>query len=162
MTSTYEKIATTTLGSASATITFSSITGTYTDLVLILSAKAIANMDCFIRLNGDSGSNYSLTRLSGNGTSASSDRYANQTKGYGDIDGYINTTNFNVEIIQFMNYSNTTTYKTFLSRASTAGNGVDAIVNLWRNTAAITSIELSGSSNYATGTTATLYGIKAE
>jgi hypothetical protein len=163
MTSTYEKIATTTLGSNSATIEFTSISGTYTDIVLILSAKASGgNMDALIQVNSDTGSNYSFTILSGNGSSASSSRFSNQNSGYGDLSGFINTSNFNVEIIQFMNYSNTTTYKTFLSRASTAGNGVDAIVNLWRNTAAITSIKLSGSQNYATGTTATLYGIKAE
>ena len=163
MSSTYEKIATTTLGSNSATIEFTSISGTYTDIVLILSAKASGgNMDALIQVNSDTGSNYSFTILSGNGSSASSSRFSNQNSGYGDLSGFINTSNFNVEIIQFMNYSNTTTYKTFLSRASTAGNGVDAIVNLWRNTAAITSIKLSGGQNYATGTTATLYGIKAE
>ena len=163
MTATYKKIATTTLGSNQATIEFTSISGAYTDIVLILSAKASGgNMDALIQVNSDTGSNYSFTALSGNGSSASSNTYSNQNSGYGDLNGYINTSNFNVEIIQFMNYSNTTTYKTFLSRASTAGNGLDAIVNLWRNTAAITSIKLSGSQTYATGTTATIYGIKAE
>ena len=162
MTATYEKIATTTLGSNSATIEFTSISGTYTDIVLILSAKASGgNMDALIQVNSDTGSNYSFTTLRANGSTVTSDLYTNQTSGYGDLSGYINTSNFNVEIIQFMNYSNTTTYKTFLSRASTAGNGLDAIVNLWRSTSAITSIKLSGSQNYATGTTATLYGIKA-
>lgn len=162
MASTYEKIATTTLGSNSATIEFTSISGSYTDIVLILSAKASGgNMDAWIQVNSDTGSNYSFTTLRANGSTVTSDRYTNQTSGYGDLSGYINTINFNVEIIQFMNYSNTTIYKTFLSRASTAGNGLDAIVNLWRSTSAITSIKLSGSQNYATGTTATLYGIKA-
>jgi hypothetical protein len=163
MTATYEKIATTTLGSNSATIEFTSISGTYTDIVLILSAKASGgNMDAWIQFNGDTGTNYSMTTLRANGSTVTSDRYTNLNYGYGDLSGYINTSDFNVEIIQFMNYSNTTTFKTFLSRASTAGNGLDAIVNLWRNTAAITSIKLSGSQNYATGTTATLYGIKSE
>ena len=37
MATTYEPIATTTLGSAAASITFSSIAGTYTDLRLVLS-----------------------------------------------------------------------------------------------------------------------------
>ena len=162
MPATYEKIATTTLGSTTATIEFTSISGTYTDIVLILSAKASGgNMDAWIQFNGDTGTNYSMTTLRGNGSTVTSDRYTNLNYGYGDLSGYINTSNFNVEIIQFMNYSNTTTYKTFLSRASTVGNGLDAIVNLWRSTSAITSIKLSGSQNYATGTTATLYGIKA-
>ena len=61
-----------------------------------------------------------------------------------------------------MNYSNATTYKTVITRASNANNGVDAVVGLWRNTAAITSINVFlGTGNLDTGSTFTLYGIKA-
>ena len=70
-----------------------------------------------------------------------------------------------VQILQLMNYSNTTTYKTILSRTNAAANGVDATVGLWRSTSAITSIEIGKNSGmsgtFQIGSTFTLYGIKA-
>jgi len=66
--------------------------------------------------------------------------------------------------VDFMNYSNTTTYKTWLAREGNGTNGyVSALVGLWRNTNAITQIKVlnTGSGNFATGSTFTLYGIKA-
>jgi len=65
-----------------------------------------------------------------------------------------------------MNYSNTTTYKTLLTRANQASNGVDACVGLWRSTAAINAVSIAttaygGSSSVQTGSIFTLYGIKA-
>lgn len=159
MPATYDKIATTTLSSNQATVSFSSISNSYTDLVAILSVKGTSNMDVWIQFNGDTGTNYSFTTLRGNGTTVTSDRYSNQNYGYADLDGYANTTNFSTRIINIMNYSNTTTNKTFLARSATAGNGLDAIVNLWRSTSAINSITFSASASYTTGSTFTLYGI---
>jgi hypothetical protein len=71
---------------------------------------------------------------------------------------------FCVGITHIMNYSNTTTYKTVLSRGSSANNIAIAYVDLWRNTAAITSITLTPSSatNFDAGSTFSLYGINAE
>ena len=163
MPSTYEPIATNTLASATNNVTFSSIPSTYTDLVLIMSLKSTSGVqDCLIQLNSDTGNNYSSTFLYGTGAAGASTRQANNPYGYGDYLGAIFTTNFNNEIVQFMNYSNSTTNKTFLSRANQADNGVDAIVNLWRSTAAINTIKLFPSAqNFAIGSTFTLYGIKA-
>jgi hypothetical protein len=74
------------------------------------------------------------------------------------------STNFNFNLlVNVMNYSNATTYKTFLARGNIAAGGTEAVVGLWRNTAAITSLELlPTASTFATGSTFTLYGIKAE
>jgi hypothetical protein len=159
--STYTPIATTTLGSAQATVTFSSL-GSYTDIVAVITAKVSASSyDLSFRVNGDSGTNYSLTALSGNGSTASSIRVSNATAGRGDYRAYMDTSEFNNYIINFMNYGNSTTYKTIIGRGNSAALGTDAVVNLWRNTAAITSIvfapEFTG--NFATGSTFTLYGI---
>ncbi len=159
--STYTPIATTTLGSAQATVTFSSL-GSYTDIVAVITAKVSASSyDLSFRVNGDSGTNYSLTALSGNGSTASSIRVSNATAGRGDYRAYMETSEFNNYIINFMNYGNSTTYKTIIGRGNFAALGTDAVVNLWRNTAAITSIvfapEFTG--NFATGSTFTLYGI---
>ena len=163
MPSTYEPIATQTLGSAAASVTFSSIPATYTDLIIVTQAISASADDVGIRFNSDSGTNYSQTWLSGNGSSAFSGRYSSSTSVYLDIYGSMGTTLFNNANVQIMNYSNTTTNKTFLSRSNRAGARVDAIVGLWRNTAAITTIVLAPTSgvNFSTGCTFTLYGIKA-
>jgi hypothetical protein len=163
MPSTYEPIATQTLGSAAASVTFSSIPATYTDLIIVTQAISASADDVGIRFNSDSGTNYSQTWLSGNGSSAFSGRYSSSTSVYLDIYGSMGTTLFNNANVQIMNYANTTTNKTFLSRSNRAGAGVDAIVGLWRNTAAITTIVLAPTSgvNFSTGSTFTLYGIKA-
>ena len=163
MPATYEPIATTTLGSAAADVTFSSISGTYTDLVVIYTAlAATGNPDMTAQLNADTGSNYSATRLTGNGTAASSARYSTQTFCRFDEFAAATTTAATMGVISVMNYSNATTYKTLISRSNQAGLGVETFVNLWRSTASITSIKLAFTSgNIAAGAVFTLYGIKA-
>lgn len=159
MTATYDCIATTTLTTTTTNITFSSIPATFTDLVLVFNGFNTGTLDGItLRCNGDTGSNYSVTALDGNGTTASSERFANTTNAYlGNINATMNTILININ-----NYSNTTTNKTILNRMSTTGGSyVRASVHLWRNTAAINSLTL-GSVNLASGTMATLYGIKAE
>jgi len=166
--STYTPIATSTLGSA-ATITFSLISGSYTDLVLVVSnVKSVSSTpSCSLRIgNGsvDTGSNYSDTVLEGNGTSATSSRQSSQTRLETGYNTGINSNGSGaVFIFNLQNYSNTTTYKTILWRGNTPDGtaaGVVGGVGLWRSTSAINTIEVSGSgANLATGTVATLYGI---
>lgn len=163
MPSTYTPIATTTLGSAASTVTFSSISGTYTDLILVsslVSTSATANIQATV--NGDTGNNYSQTYLSGNGSAANSARNSNiGSMQFVWTSSSLNNTVGNA-IMHFMNYSNTTTNKTVLARYNVAAGEATATVNLWRNTAAITSITVSTSSNtWATGSTFTLYGVKS-
>jgi hypothetical protein len=159
---TYEPIATTTLGTAAVSVTFSSISQAYTDLVLIVNAKGASGGDkaLAVRFNGDTGTNYSQTRISGNGTTADSDSQPNEP--FMDL-GLSNSTVYNSDIYQIMNYSNTTTYKTALGRGNLADSRLRAGVGVWRNTAAITSVTVinGGSINFIVGSTFTLYGIKA-
>lgn len=160
MAATYTPIATTTLGSSASSITFSSIASTYTDLVVILNGNSVSGSTGSIGLqyNSDSGSNYSYTRLLGSGTAASSARGSNTTMTYIGDSGSDRA----AFIVSIQNYANTTTYKTHLSR-SNSENYVSAYVGLWRSTAAINSVTLNAASgqSWATGTTATLYGIQA-
>lgn len=162
MPSTYEPIATyTTTTSATTSYTFSSIPNTYTDLVLVCSLKATSsNSSLVVRFNGDSGSNYSETQLYGDGSNAISQRFSNQTEAYVCFSGFPTAT-FAPVIANFMNYSNTTTYKTFLGRGGYAAGYVDASVGLWRSTSAISSMTLYAGNYFDTGCTFTLYGIKA-
>jgi len=161
---TYEAIATQTLGSSVATVTFSSIPSTYTDLVLVINAFASTGADIWIRCNGDSGSNYSYTALWGDGTSAASGRGSTLSEGLlTDYYGTPSSAQPNISIVQFNNYSNSTTFKTAISRANRANSGTDAVVSMWRNTSAITSLTLrfGGSQTFSSGSTFSLYGIKS-
>lgn len=163
MPATYEPIATNTLGSASASVTFSSIAGTYTDLVIVFTSKLTAGADGInLQFNGDTAANYSFTYLAGNGTAASSSRFSNTSNIKAAFNGFPTTADGHLSIVQVNNYSNATTFKTALVRDNNANNGTGAIVGTWRNTAAITSLVLTAvSSTFTSGSTFTLYGIKA-
>jgi hypothetical protein len=163
MPATYEPIATTTLGSAASSITFSSIPATYTDLVLVVTGLFTSSGgNSRIRFNGDTGTNYSNTRLQGDGTSASSNRSTSQAFLRLDYDGNSSTVP-NMTRTNIFSYAGSTN-KTCLIESSEDKNGSGSTVRtvgLWRDTSAITSIEvLMSSSTFATGTIATLYGIK--
>ena len=161
---TYEPIATTTLGSAQASITLSSIPQTYTDLVVVVEgiSSSAVNGIC-MQYNGDTGNNYSLTQVGGNGSSATSTRRTSQSFININYQGYwTNSTRGNI-IVNIQNYANTTTYKTCLCRGNTPATGTDAIVGLWRSTSAINQVTITndGSGNIGAGTSVTIYGIKA-
>jgi hypothetical protein len=113
-----------------------------------------------VRFNGVStGSLYSVTRLLGNGSAASSSRATSQNQmQLGEI-----ATTQSTDIIQVMNYSNTTTFKTVLDRSGNVDGFLKANVGLFQSTSAITSIEVfsGGGYNYPIGSVFSLYGIKA-
>lgn len=155
---TYESIATQTLSSSAASVTFSSISGTYTDLVLVFNGTLTTSATSWgLQFNSDTGTNYSITSLFGDGSSAGSNRATNQTSTVGSFSGTDNSTN----IHQIMNYSNSTTFKTVLSR-NNGGGFVSARVALYRSTSAITTVTaITVSNQFATGSTFSLYGIKA-
>lgn len=164
MPATYEPISTQTLGSAVASVTFSSIPAIYTDLVLIYEAGNSGDIydGTFARFNSDTGNNYSWTYLLGNGTSVLSGRESSVSRTGAGATG----ASRGVGIIQIMNYANTTTYKTILTRRSVvdyAGYTVGAETGMWRSTAAISTILLfvQSGTNFDSGSTFTLYGIKA-
>jgi hypothetical protein len=150
-------IATTTIaGTSTSSVTYSSL-GSYTDIVLVINGLNSSDVNFRLRMNGDTGSNYSVTRLEGDGTSASSSRETNQTNIKLSAGVHTNT---GVFITQIMNFSNSTTYKTVLTRSNIPANAVTAFVGCWRNTNAVTSLTVFIDSGYiVAGTTITLYGI---
>jgi hypothetical protein len=160
--STYTPIASQTLGSAVNSVTFSSIPQGYTDLIIVTNVKSTSTENMSMIFNSDTGSNYSRTVLSGNGSAAASARQSSVTSIGTDYNGYFDGSDFNqAKTIQVMNYSNSTTFKTSLIRSNRAQSGTDAIVGLWRNTNAITSITLGANSlNFVSGSTFSLYGIQ--
>jgi hypothetical protein len=173
-TQTYTPIARQVLTSSQASVTFSSIPSIYTDLVLVTQSRNDAPFqydDIWVCFNSDTtNANYSVTRLSGDGTSATSNRSTAANDGAGTRSWILSDNGagsgiFGMGITHIMNYANTTTFKTGVSRSNTHANeSVRAAVGLWRNTAAINTIKLSirnESTNFISGCTFTLYGIKA-
>lgn len=166
MTVTYDSIATTTLSSAASTITFSSIPNTFTDLrIVLVEFNSGGGNACNMRFNSDSGTNYSRTWIFADGQSVESLRSTNGTQINIRQGGTISTTLPGLMEVDIFSYAGSTN-KTVLTRASIDQNGSAGVltyqVGLWRNTAAITNITLTPSTQFSAGTTATLYGIKAE
>lgn len=159
MAATYEPIASTTLASSASSVTFSGIAADWTDLRLsCLLTPSTSNVNVFMRLNADTGTNYSRTFLLGNGSSASSNRNANVPNEVA-VGFLASTSSLDTTTIDLMSYANTNVYKTVLAQTADATNLVNRIVALWRSTAAITSIRIGAS--LAAGSTLSLYGIKA-
>jgi regulatory protein YycH of two-component signal transduction system YycFG len=155
---TYEPIASTTLGSDTADVTFSSIPGTYTDLVLVVWGSGTTAADGILEFNGDTASNYSTTVLRATGSTVSSVRYSA---------AYLNSAGTwageYIFIVQIQSYANTNVFKTWLTQASSVNRqDINRQVGLWRSTNAITSIKVKrGTGNIVSGATLSLYGIKA-
>jgi len=162
MATTYEKIATTTLGSSAADITFSSIASSWTDLRVVFVGTLVSNnYNLYWNLNGDTSSLYSRTNISGNGSAAASNRATNEAYWLNTSPGGISSTIPSMTTLDLFSYAGGT-FKTGLIEftADYNGSGVTArYVGLYRSTSAITSIKISSDVNLAAGTTATLYGI---
>ena len=157
-TPTYDLIASNVLTSSASSVTFSSIPATYRDLVLVIDAKAVTTKDIFVRLNSDTGSNYSQVYMFGNGSTAGSGTNSG-TSMYLTAQ-YATSTGASLSITQFLDYSATDKHKTVLSRGGETSQGVDAWATRWANTAAINTILIGlGANNFASGSSFYLYGI---
>jgi hypothetical protein len=159
----YIALATTTLGSAASSVTFSSIPASVNgvalrDLVFVMSAATSANSNNRLRFNADSGSNYAYVYMLGPLQSSSG-----TTSGILiDWDAFTTTTlGVTNHITQIFDYSATDKHKTVLSRANRSDATVDALATRWANNNAITTIELTsrGGANFSTGSRISLYGI---
>jgi len=169
MANTYTLIASNVLSTTAASVTFSAIPATYTDLVLRWSARNTSSGEnAQIRFNADSASNYSRTNLYGDGSAANSIRGTSESYFYFgfSIDASTRTANtFASAELYIPNY--TAAINKPISGFSTIETNATAcdtpatIAALWRNTAAITSIEIAPVTNtFAAGSSFYLYGIK--
>ena len=170
-TNTYVALRTETVAVATGTVTFdlTGISG-YTDLVIVINGVgATGTTFPWMRFNGLSTNIYSDSALYGNGTSADSNRRTANSRGYLAENVQLPITQIGNILVNIMNYSNSTTYKTWLVRNNNQETGtytgVEAIVGLAQLTDAITSITIGTASggtdyNFAAGSTFSLYGIK--
>jgi len=161
-TPTYVSLGTITLSSTDSEILFSSIPATYRDLILVAQVKATSAVDNMnLRLNGDTGSNYSYVIMRGTGSSAPSSAESGQTFMRADLFGSgVETDLDNFYIIQIMDYSATDKHKTVLNRQNNSSQNVGAIAGRYASNTAVSSVSIFiNSTTFAAGTTASLYGI---
>jgi len=153
------------LTASAASVTFDNIPDYYEDLKLIICPKVSANTTFLIRLNSIStGSLYSDTFLQGNGSSVASTRLSSQNEARASYVSTARSTNDGGIIeIDFLSYSNTSIFKTFLSNSGIASEGVDSIVCLFRSLDSISKIDIIpsvGGSILSSGSTFTLWGVR--
>lgn len=163
-------IASSTLGSATTTVTFSSIPSTYDDLYLVMNVDGNASgAQPRLRLNNNAtASAYSSTTLTGDGSTASSYRYPTGSAAYMEIvpGTASGTANFTMSVVcHIQNYANTSYNKTVLTRSANDKNGsgdTSLVVGLFHSTAAVNRLDIVCSSPQAfdVGSVFALYGIK--
>lgn len=159
---TYTPLANITLGSAASSIVFGSIPATYQDLVIVFIGTGSTDLAGRLRFNNDSSGVYGHQRLSGNGSTVVSQNLGSQTSGFISVTSVATTTSALQMNLDIFDYAQTDKHKTYLSRANNASNATEAIALRWANTSAINQISiLTSTGNWATGTTAALYGIVA-
>ena len=171
MPSTYTLISSNVLSSSAASVTFSAIPSTYTDLVLRISSRSSfsGTNSFFLSFNGaPSGTSFSTTSLSGRGSTA----FSLRTNDYLAVeveelsqDAGTTANTFNSVEYYIPNYLVSANKPVGVSGAkennSSTVNLVNASAGLWRNTSAITSITIDeASGNFVSGSSFYLYGIK--
>ena len=171
MPSTYTLISSNVLASSAASVTFSAIPSTYTDLVLRLSTRiseADTKASLYVQYNSSTTAAYSRTRLIGDGSTASSSRASNSATGLITVTDATNATanTFGSTEIYIPNYAGSTNKPASVDSRS-ENNATEAYTDslawLWSNTAAITSITIYGNLNagsFVSGSSFYLYGIK--
>ena len=166
---TYIPINSQVLESTQATVTFTSIPQTYTDLVLVVNGYTTHTDDGargYIQFNSDTGSNtnYSDVYIGVTATTKQTNKDVNAAYiAYGVL-GNSSARPALVEI-NIMNYRNTSSWGLVLCKSgkystTASGNfGTRWTCGTWRNTAAITDITLKCDTAYVAGTIFSLYGI---
>jgi len=160
ITGSYESIATVS-ASGSSVVTFSSIPSTYKHLQIRCFSTPSGATYNYLRLNSDTGTNYSFHQLTGDGSTAGAAGGATQNLVY--INNY-SSTQPAVAIIDILDYQNTNKNKTIRSLAGVDSNGAGYVQfrsGAWYNTAAVSTVTITvDGGSYSTGSSFALYGIK--
>ena len=163
-TPTYNLIEEQVLPSAIASVTLGNggtIPQTYRDLIIeFVGSQTASGGTLFVQYNGDTGSNYSMVMLAGNGTSPTTSKPSNQSQAA--FLGYQvgNTTGQTTGRLEIMSYANTNVNTTALARSNDAAAYTEAGVSTWRSTAAVTSITVkSNTTTITAGSIIRLWGV---
>ena len=160
----YDSLATVNLSAATSSITFAGIPSGYKHLQIRgMNLSGAATGDLRAQFNSDTGSNYSLHYVAGDGASTYAGGGANTTYAYGGQGG--SSTNPAVFVLDILDYANTSKNKTTRTLSGYDPNGAGGWIFLgsgnWRNTNAITSITLFiNGYNLNQYSSFALYGVK--
>ena len=173
----YDSLATVTLSSSTASITFAGIPAGYKHLQLRMFMQSnrgtYGTDNVSLRINGDSGANYAYHYLRGNGSTAAASGTSSQTEitefttqGCGTSTGGT----FGAGIADILDYTSTNKYKTVRNLSGVDLNGavgggygyVSLVSGLWQSTSAITSLLLYpvNGTAFTQYSSFALYGIK--
>jgi hypothetical protein len=161
--SAYVPLANVTLGSSSATVTFSSISQLYRDLILVSSVRFStggSNGTVEFQFNNDTASNYSWVYMQGNGSSASSGTGSGGIGVVGQGESSSGSI-FGNGIAHIFDYSATDKHKTVIARGDTPSTVTQGWASRWANTAAVTTLVIRAPYTFAAGSTFALYGVSA-
>lgn len=172
MPNTYTPIASNTLSASTASITFSAIPNSFTDLVLRMSVRCdegTIGTNVYALFNGQSigTSGYAMVYMQGNGTDAATSVNTNNGAiriGAGSTGTGSTTATFSNAEMYIPNYA-ISQNKPMASFGVGPNNNTSALVsasaNVWSNTATITQIQLlpNNLGNFLTGSSFYLYGI---
>jgi hypothetical protein len=166
----YDAIGVVDVGSGGqASVTFSSIPGTYKHLQIRFLSRDVSSASYFtVQFNGDtSASNYTWHTLKGDGASATAGGATTGTFPGAVIDqaAGAGTSIFSAGIVDILDYANTsknTTVRSFVGFDANGSGAINPQSSLWLNTAAITSITFiyNGGFNVDQYSSFALYGIK--
>jgi hypothetical protein len=156
-------LANTTLTTTTSSVAFTGISQAYKDLYLVCEfTNAVADND-FMKVNfNSSGANYNITRMTSDGSSATTQNFSNFSVGLMSVAGGFQLTSGNCTAT-FFDYSATDKHKNYITQNGTSNKGSEVITGRWGDNSAITSITL-GSLNgwsFASGSTFALYGVSA-
>ena len=172
ITGSYESIATVTLGSANSSVTFSSIPSTYKHLQIRAIGRYTNPSSGFrnsaLRFNSDTGENYAVHFITGNGSSvsASADTARTFTYPYSMPDNDVTANVYGAAVFDILDYASTSKYKTVRVLSGTDANGSGEVrfnSGLWLSTSAINSMTFSANNfiiEFSANTQFALYGIK--
>lgn len=160
--SAWTPLANLTLGSAAASVTFSSISSAYRDLVLVANVSVTSAGNSFqLRFNGDTTASYSYVSAEGNGTSAGGTSGTSNAFVMNSWAGSLNGT-LSVMKVEILDYSSTDKHKSLLGRGDNSSKNTGMNAARWANTAAINSIYcFAGGDNFSAGSTFALYGVSS-
>jgi hypothetical protein len=160
MPTTYDKIATYTAPSAVSTITFSSISASYTYLVLVTSVQPTAGgSTLFMQLNSTA-SDYSWQMLNRTSVTEARNVTSNTAALLCDYSSGLPATTWTSSVTHIYGYNSTTYETTYLTRSGNGSVITDMNVGRFANTAVVNAISIFvNGNNLNTGSTATLYGV---
>jgi hypothetical protein len=165
----YDSLATVTLSSSSATVDFVGIPSGYKHLqirAIARSTSAVTASNMRLRFNSDTGNNYAVHYLGGDGASPYAGASTSSNKGYAGLTSGASATSgiMGATVVDILDYTNTNKNTTTraLSGVDLNGSGyMELDSSFWNNTSAVTSISLFfDSGSFAQYTQFALFGVK--